>query len=332
MYKESFGLKRNPFAMTPDPSCLFLTEQHREAVAALIYAITERKGLLVLTGEVGTGKTTVLARVLGHLPRSSVQFSVVLHPTLTPEEFLEMVMLDFGIPDIPASKAQRLTKLQRFLLEGRMQNKISALIVDEAHKLSPAVLEEIRLLGNFDYADQKLLQIVLVGQSELDALLRREELRQLKQRVAVRVSLKPLSQAEVHDYIRYRWKQAGGGEAPFSLEAIEQVALVSRGIPRLVNSVCDQALLLAYAKSSRQVEQVHIHEAARDLDLALPQGARPAGLNGAAAAAPVVSARSTPAAVTPAGIIGEIRVPEFAGYGRRKASMWSRWAAKLGIA
>src|SRR6266704_179334 len=171
MYNQSFGLRKNPFNMTPDPAFMFFTAQQHEALVGLTYAILQRKGFVVLTGQAGTGKTTLLARVLHFLPGSRLQFSVVTNPTLTPSEFLELALLDFGMTEIPASKAQRLWKLQKLIMEGQQNGKVSALIVDEAHKLSPEVLEEIRLLGNFEEADQKLLQILLVGQAELNEIL-----------------------------------------------------------------------------------------------------------------------------------------------------------------
>jgi general secretion pathway protein A len=262
-----FGLRKNPFSMTPDPAFLFLTEQHREAVVGLSYAILECKGFAVLTGEVGTGKTTLLARVLQFLPSARLQFSLILHPTLTPPEFLEMTLLDFGVREIPSSKAQRLWKLQNLLLQGQREGKVSALIIDEAHKLSPEVLEEIRLLGNFEEADQKLLQILLVGQPELDEILNREDLRQLKQRVAVRLSIGPLAPAEVGQYIRHRWLRAGGEQPPFSAKATADIAEASRGIPRLINAVCENALTLAFAEGCSLVNPRHVQAAVADLRL-----------------------------------------------------------------
>jgi len=266
----NFGLRKNPFSMTPDPAFLFLTEQHREGLVGLTYAILERKGFAVLTGDVGTGKTTILARVLQFLPAARLQFSLILNPTLTPSEFLEMTLLDFGVRDIPSSKPQRLWKLQSLLLQGQREGKVSALVVDEAHKLSPEVLEEIRLLGNFEEADQKLLQILLVGQTELDDLLNREDLRQLKQRRAVRLSIGPLAPAEVGQYIRHRWLRAGGEQPPFSAQAIIAIAAASRGIPRVINAVCENALTLAFAEKSPLVEPRHIQTAAADLCLPSP--------------------------------------------------------------
>lgn len=301
----TFGLRKNPFSMTPDPAFLFLTEQHREGLVGLTYAILERKGFAVLTGEVGTGKTTLLARVLQFIPAARLQFSLILNPTLTPAEFLEMALLDFGVRDIPASKAQRLWILQKLLLQGQREGKVSALIVDEAHKLSPEVLEEIRLLGNFEEADQKLLQILLVGQTELDDVLNREDLRQLKQRVAVRLSISALAPAEVGQYIRHRWLRAGGEQPPFSPKATAEIAQISGGIPRLINAVCENALTAAFAEGSSVVEPRHVLAAAADLRL-IPR----------------------PTAVQPAGepAAAPLEPEEFPG---EAVSSWARWADKL---
>jgi general secretion pathway protein A len=267
MYAQYFGLRKNPFSLTPDPAFLFLTEQHREALVGLTYALTQRKGYVTLTGEVGTGKTTILARVLQFLPAAKLHFSLIMNPTLTPSEFLEMVLLDFGVQDIPSSKAQRIRILQNLLLQAEKQDKVSALVIDEAHKLSPENLEEIRLLGNFEATDRKILQIVLAGQPELDTALRRTDLRQLKQRIAMRFHIQPLVKDEVSKYVRHRWLRAGGAEPPFSPEALSHVAEVSRGIPRVINSLCDAALISAFAQKSTNVEEFHVREAAADLDL-----------------------------------------------------------------
>jgi general secretion pathway protein A len=268
MYFQYFGVKKNPFGMTPDPAFLYLTPQHREALAGLTYAILGQKGFLVLTGDAGTGKTTLLARVLQYLPANRIQSSVILNPMLTSGEFLEMALLDFGIQDVPASKAQRLVKLQRLLTEADRQNRICALIVDEAHKLSPELLEEIRLLGNFEQSDHKLLQILFLGQEELADTLNRPELRQLKQRIAARFSISPLAAVQVEEYIRFRWTKAGGERpAPFTAEAFGAIAAYSKGFPRLVNAICDNALMLAFSESSAVAQTKHVQEAAADLDL-----------------------------------------------------------------
>lgn len=268
MYSQAFGVRKDPFKMTPDPSFLFLTAQHREALVGLTYAILQRKGFVVLTGDAGTGKTTLLARVLQFLPANQVQTSVILNPTLTPAEFLELTLLDFGVADVPLSKAQRLWKLRKLLLDGRQEGKISALIIDEAHKLSHEVLEEIRLLGNFEEADEKFLQILLIGQNELDQTLNREDLRQLKQRIAVRLSIGALASPEVAQYIRHRWLRAGGSNPPFSQDSVIYIANLSHGIPRLINVLCDNALTLSLSDGSSIVEVRHVQEAARDLQLA----------------------------------------------------------------
>lgn len=268
MYKAYFDLSKEPFSMTPDPGLLFMTASHREAVAGLTYAILQRKGFIALLGDAGTGKTTLVARVLGHLPTDRVRSSVLLNPTLTSSEFLEMMMVDFGIPEVPASKAARVNLLQKFLVKGHAEKKVSVLVVDEAHKLSEEVLEEIRLLGNLEFPDCKLLQIVLAGQSELGHLLNRPEMRQLKQRFAVRLSVDPLSSSDVEQYILFRWTKAGGKmPSPFASGAIDEVARFSKGIPRMINSLCDNALLRAYGRGALHVTGDDIVTVAKDLDL-----------------------------------------------------------------
>jgi type II secretory pathway predicted ATPase ExeA len=268
MYEDYFGLDRSPFSMTPDPDMLFLTEGHREALAGLTYAIVKRKGFVVLEGEAGTGKTTLLRKLLRILPETQAYTSVVLNPMLSPAELLELLLVNFGIPDPPASKAQRLLVLEKLLRDAGQRGKAPALIVDEAHKLSHEVLEEIRLLTNFETDQSKLLQIVLTGQPELRDTLNRPELWQLKQRVAVRLTILPLTRAEISDYLTHRWTRARGSmPIPFSEEAITLIVKWSKGIPRLINSICDNALLLAFGDSSRMVRAGEILEAAVDLDL-----------------------------------------------------------------
>ena len=238
-------------------------------MAGLTYAILARKGFVVLTGNAGTGKTTLLTRILEHLPESRIQSSVIVNPTLTPSEFLEATLLDFGFEDIPSSKAQRIAKLQRFLVRGNREGKITALIVDEAHKLSLEVIEEIRLLGNFESADQKLLQILLVGQSELDDLLNRESLRQFKQRISLRLAIEPLSGTEIEQYIQYRWMKAGGNKPPFSAAAIVCIGQASQGIPRVINVLCDNTLMQAFGEESASVEARHVLAVCREMQFAL---------------------------------------------------------------
>jgi type II secretory pathway predicted ATPase ExeA len=224
---------------------------------------------VVLTGDAGTGKTTLINSALNRLPADRVESSIILNPTLTASEFLESVLLDFDIPDVPASKAQRLWTLQEFLARTHHQNRFAVLVIDEAHKLSTEVLEEIRLLGNFESAADKFLQILLLGQSELDDLLRKHDLRQFRQRIALRLYIDPLSSSETYQYIRFRWAKAGGRDAPpFTPDALAAVAQWSQGIPRLINSVCDSALLMAYADESPLVGSNYVRAAAANLALA----------------------------------------------------------------
>jgi general secretion pathway protein A len=314
VYDQIFGLSKKPFNLTPDPAFLFLTSQHREALVGLTYAILQRKGFVVLTGEVGVGKTTLLARVLHFLPANRLQFAVILNPTLTAAEFLELALLDFGITDIPASKAQRLWKLQNLIFEGRRQGKVTALIVDEAHKLSADVLEEIRLLGNFEQTDEKLLQILLVGQNELEENLNREDLRQLKQRIALWLRIGPLDPAEVGQYIRYRWLTAGGTQPPFSSEAIDMIVFASRGVPRLINSLCDNALTLVLAEGNTEVEGRHVLMAAADLNIS--DGRRP-----------IIMAEEVSEPGQP------IELPILDRHrDTSQRSLWTKWAGKFGVA
>jgi general secretion pathway protein A len=268
MYLAHFRLKKNPFGMTPDPNLLFMTECHRDALAGITYSILSGKGFAVLIGDAGTGKTTVISRMLRYIPSDQAAFSVLVNSTLTAEEFLESVLVDFGIPDIPSSKVQRLVKLQEFVTEAHAQGKTCVLVVDEAHKLSSEVLEEIRMLTNFENAERKLLQILLAGQTELATMLNRSDLRQLKQRIAVRCTLQPLSRNEVHAYLRFRWAGAGAeNPPPFDAGAIQGIASVSRGVPRIINAICDNALVLAFAAGKQIVTAAHVDQAVRELDL-----------------------------------------------------------------
>ncbi len=273
MYQRFFGLERNPFAITPDPDFLYLTDKHREALAGLLYAITCRKGFLVLTGDAGTGKTTLLRTILRRVSAERIVFSFVVHPTLTAAEFLEYTMLDFGFPNIPASKAQRLVMFQQFLVRSYEEGKNPVLVIDEAQKLSPELLEEIRLLTNAETAEHKLLQIVLAGQNELNAVLARDDMRQLRQRIAIRVAIGALSEAEVVQYLKTRWMRAGAKEKlPFTADAARALAEYSRGIPRLINTICDTALTNAFANETRTINRAQIEAAASDLLLNTASG------------------------------------------------------------
>jgi len=267
MYNTHFGLKANPFNLTADPGFLYLSNDHREALAGLIYAIHARKGFVVLTSKAGMGKTTLLGTLLQRF-QGDIRSSLILNPALTPNEFLEATLLDFGITGIPPSKALRLNLLQQMLLRARHQGKFAVLLIDEAHKLSSEVLEEIRLLSNFEMADQKLLQIVLCGQKELAVTLDRPELWQLKQRVAFWMTIQPLRAADVARYIQHRWKTAGGSvPTPFREDAIELITAASRGIPRVMNVICDNALTLGFADGARTITANYIAKTCGELRL-----------------------------------------------------------------
>lgn len=268
MYEQFFGLNQSPFTLVPDPRFLCLTPQHREALTGLAYSVSRRKGFAVVTGDAGTGKTTLLRTLLQSFGGDICQFSMVVNPTLTRSEFLEMILLDFGLKDLAVGKARQLVQLGDFLRERYNNGTIAAILVDEAHKLSPELLEEIRLLTNFEGSEGKLLQIVLAGQNELDEVLDAAELRQLKQRIACRLKVCPLRPPQLLSYLQFRWAQAGGrSELPFGDDAIDYLGLFSGGIPRVVNAICDNALLIAFVERSNEVRPEHVVEAAKDLAL-----------------------------------------------------------------
>jgi general secretion pathway protein A len=267
MYESFFGLRSNPFSMTADPTMLYITPQHREALAALTYGIAACKGVMALTGDAGTGKTSVLMRLVTHLQNGTLQSSMILNPVVSAGELLEMIATGFGISDVCTGKAKLLQQLHEFLLQTFRSGHISLLIVDEAHRLSADLLEELRLLSNFEIPQQKLLQIVLSGQPELTSVLNETSMRQVKQRISLRARLLPLAGTEVPAYIDFRWSRVAETKAPFSLESLSAVAELSSGIPRLINSLCDNALITAFAEKSRLVTPAHVAQAASDLDL-----------------------------------------------------------------
>lgn len=268
MYEEFFHLKKAPFSMTPDPEFLFLAPTHREALAGLIFTVLGRRGTAVLTGEVGTGKTTLLRKLIQSVPAGKVQFCSVFNTNVPPEAFFELIQIGFGLPVAGISKAQRLMQFWEFLMHCDEEGRTPVLLVDEAHKLSAELLEEVRLLMNFETAERKLLQVVLAGQNELRELMRREDLRQLRQRVSVRLDIVPLQPAEVEQYMRHRWHQGGGnGNFPFNPEAVDLVAFWSHGIPRVMNAICDIALLRAYTSETSSIGPEMVREALGVLEL-----------------------------------------------------------------
>ncbi len=269
MYKTFYHLQRNPFEITPDPAFLFPTTRHNEALAALYYGVTSHRGFVVLTGEVGTGKTLILRSLLGLLQRSEIAFALIFNPSLSPLEFIRYIAGDFGLPTAGKAKDEIIHGLNEFLLQRHQKGLTTLLVVDEAHLLSPEILEEIRLLTNLETAQRKLLQIVMAGQPELDQKLDSFQLRQLKQRIALRCHLEALNLEESRRYIERRLQIAGvpAGNGIFSEPAVVTVFRDSRGIPRLINTICENALLSGYAKRASIITPEIIEGVAKDLRL-----------------------------------------------------------------
>ena len=268
MYKAFFGLRENPFNANPDPRYLFRTREIQEALAGLAYGIKNRKGFILLSGEVGTGKTTLLNRLLDWLNLEGVATAYIFNSQLDIHQLLDFMMADFGIPCESRDKSHALMRLNQWLLQRYREHRTSVLIIDEAQNLSFEVLEEIRLLTNFETASEKLLQIVLSGQPELEEKLRDPRLRQLRQRITLRCRTQPLSQTEMTGYINERLRIAGANGTPiFSPEAIEAVYKYSRGIPRVANLLCENALINSFVDQVRPVAPAVVHEAAHEFEL-----------------------------------------------------------------
>ena len=261
-----FGLQEKPFNATPDPRFLYMTTGHREALAQLIYGIQERRGFILLTGEVGTGKTTLAQALLNRLD-SATAVAYVANSLLPFEGILEYALEDLGIAKPGESHAQRLFALQNFLIERSRAGQNTVLILDEAQNLEPLTLEHIRLLSNFETASEKILQILLIGQPELRDRLELPGLRQLKQRIGLRASIPPLTVEETRDYIRTRLRVAGARDLDlFADGAVDVIARYSGGIPRIVNTLGDHCLLIAYADQVRRISRAVAAEAIAYLD------------------------------------------------------------------
>jgi general secretion pathway protein A len=303
MYEEYYGLTERPFSLTPDPKFLYRSRSHADAFELLRYAIDRREGFVVVTGDIGTGKTTLCRALLEQVDRTTFT-ALVLNPFLTEEDLLKRVLQDFGVVDRDAIRDGRLTGLSKqdliellhdFLL-GLPSDKANAvLIIDEAQNLPLAVLEQVRMLSNLETDKEKLLQIILVGQLNLQTLLRSPELRQLDQRVSIRYELQPLDEEAAAAYVAHRLAVAGGSASvQFTRKALTLVHRLSGGVPRVINLICDRALLAGYAAKTDRITPDHVREAAEGLDLAqTPRGAagwlaRPRPL--AASAAVVLSA------------------------------------------
>lgn len=266
MYLEFYGLREKPFNATPDPKFLYLTPGHREALAQLVYGIQEHKGFIVLTGEVGTGKTTLVQTLLQKLD-SNTAVAFVFNSTLPFDELLEYALQDYGIGKGETTRVQRLVALNNFLIERRRAGQNTVLILDEAQNLAPETLEQVRLLSNFETPTDKLLQILVVGQPELRQRLQLPQLRQLKQRIGLRCAIPPMTLEETRDYIRTRLRIAGARDLHiFDEAAVRRISEYAGGIPRVVNIVCDHSLLIGYADQRRQVRSDIVDRAIRYLE------------------------------------------------------------------
>ena len=275
MYLTFYGIKEKPFSATPDPKFLFLTEAHREALAQLVYGVQENTGFVALSGEVGTGKTTLLHALLQRLDQS-VAVAYIFNTTLPFEGILEYMLEDLGVPRTGSSHAERLFALNNFLIERRRNGLRTVLIIDEAQNLDARALEQIRLLSNFETPTDKLLQILLVGQPELQVKLNLAELRQLRQRIAIWCRIPPLSQEETREYIRTRLRTAGARDLGiFTDGAVRRIAEYADGIPRVVNIMCDHCLLLGYVDQRRHIDVDTVEEAITYLGDGKPRWDRP---------------------------------------------------------
>jgi len=266
MYLSFYGLREAPFAPTPDPKFLFQSARHREALAQLIYGVRERKGFIVLTGEIGTGKTTLLRTLLERF-NADTPVAYVHNSALNIEGLLEYILQDWGVKSTAATHAQRLFELNEFLIDQHQKGASPVLVIDEAQNLSVETLEAVRMLSNFETTNQKLMQILLVGQPELRDKLDLPELRQLKQRVGLRCHIAPLSPEETRLYIRHRLRIAGATDAGiFTDAAIQKISDYSGGTPRVINIVCDHCLLSGFADSKKRIDAGTVQEAVEYLE------------------------------------------------------------------
>jgi len=275
IYNPYFGFSENPFNISPDPEFLYRSPQHEEALANLIYGVRSRKGFIVLTGEVGTGKTTMLECLRDYLDTMRTEFAFIFNSRLTPDQFFEMMAFDFDLECDRKSKTDVLFALNSLLIKQAEKGRTCVLLVDEAHNLEWDVLEEIRLLGNLENRGGKLLQIILAGQPELDRKLDAPNLRQLKQRIVLRCNLNPLEPDEAVAYIETRMARAGmPDQTVFSPELLEEIYKRARGIPRVINLICDNLLVTAFAMERKTGTVEMLDEVCQDLRLEWPGSGR----------------------------------------------------------
>ncbi len=267
MYTDFYGLKERPFALLPDPRYLFLSESHREALAHLLYGIEAGEGFIQVVGQVGTGKTTLCRTLLGRIG-SDVEIAYIFNPSPSAEELLAAINREFGLPTTARSRVELIEQLNRFLLEKRAQDRRVLLVIDEAQNLEPGVLEQIRLLSNLETEREKLVQIALIGQPELEENLARADLRQLRQRITVRWTLSPFSSREVGEYLKHRLQVAGRDRVDlFTRGAVGALYRASRGIPRVINAIADRALLAGYTRGKPRIDAATVRLASRELPL-----------------------------------------------------------------
>jgi general secretion pathway protein A len=274
MYNSFFGLCRSPFENTPNPAFTYPTARYEESLAALYYVVKRRKGIGVVTGESGTGKTLVIRSLLELLNRNQVAYAYVFNGRLSAHEFLQYIARDFGLPVSGKSKGELIFDLGNYLVTRHQKNLTTVLVVDEAHQLPIELLEELNLLTNLETAQEKLLQILLVGQPKLDRSLDSSDLLQLKQRIAIRAQLRPFEERETTEYIRHRIRVAGGdpiASTLFSDTITRVIHMHSRGIPRLINTICENALITCYARQVTTVAEETIEEVVSDLHLDIVQ-------------------------------------------------------------
>lgn len=269
MYVDFFGLSEKPFNVTPDPRFLYLTPGHREALASMIYGIRERMGIVCLIGEVGTGKTTLLCKLIGELDED-IRAAYIFNSKVTFKELLKTIFLQFGLPFEGKSTLTLFEELGRFLTKQMLEGKTVALVIDEAQNLKPSVLEHIRLLSNIETPKQKLLQILLVSQPELAEKLRGKKLHQLRQRITSLRFISPLGEEDTRDYILHRLKIARAKNPNiFSPNAIGRIFKYSRGVPRLINTLCDNAMLIGYGTNTSRIDETIIDEVILDLAMSI---------------------------------------------------------------
>ncbi len=278
MYKNFFGLKEDPFNANPDPRYLFLTKEVEEALSGLMYGVHNRKGFITLTGEVGTGKTTLVNRLLDWLHQRRARTAFLFNSRMNTNQLFDFILAEFGIPCDARNKSQQLMKLNQWLLERYRAGETVVLIVDEAQNLTHPVLEEIRLLTNLETSTEKLLQIVLSGQPEFEERLRLPQLRQLRQRVMLRCKTSPLTKDQTHSYILERLRIAGAsGEPIFDPRTVETIHMYSMGIPRVVNLLCEHALINAYVEQQRPILPKVVEDVAHEFELDQVESSAPAG-------------------------------------------------------